>query len=92
MSCRPRQARDHDLKDAGTFAVDQLVGAHVTLGREHLSRSGGLVRAILVNSGNANCATGAEGVISVSSNVLPRAVSEVTTLTTPPPLRGYSAA
>ena len=44
------------------FTRNQLVGAHVTLGREHLSRSGGLARAILVNSGNANCATGADGV------------------------------
>jgi glutamate N-acetyltransferase/amino-acid N-acetyltransferase len=44
------------------FTTNQLVGAHVTLGREHLARSGGRIRAVLVNSGNANCATGQEGI------------------------------
>jgi glutamate N-acetyltransferase / amino-acid N-acetyltransferase len=44
------------------FTRNQLTGAHVTVCREQLARSGGLVRAVLVNSGNANCATGAEGV------------------------------
>ncbi len=44
------------------FTTNQLVGAHVLLGREHLQRSGGRVRAVLVNSGNANCATGQEGI------------------------------
>jgi len=43
------------------FTRNQLTGAHVTVCREQLARSGGLVRAVLVNSGNANCATGAEG-------------------------------
>jgi glutamate N-acetyltransferase/amino-acid N-acetyltransferase len=44
------------------FTRNQLVGAHVILSREHLAQSGGLVRALLVNSGNANCATGEAGV------------------------------
>jgi len=43
------------------FTRSKMVGACVTLSRENLARSGGLVRAILVNSGNANCATGAAG-------------------------------
>ncbi|MGH9392823.1 MAG: bifunctional glutamate N-acetyltransferase/amino-acid acetyltransferase ArgJ, partial [Terriglobales bacterium] len=34
----------------------------VRLSRQQLERSGGRVRALLVNSGNANCATGALGV------------------------------
>ena len=44
------------------YTQSQLVGAHVHLCREHLARSGGLVKAIFVNSGNANCATGEQGV------------------------------
>jgi glutamate N-acetyltransferase/amino-acid N-acetyltransferase len=46
---------------AALFTTNRLVGAHVTVGRESLARSGGLVRALLVNSGNANCSTGDEG-------------------------------
>lgn len=44
------------------FTQNQLVGAHVHLCREHLARSRGQVRAVLVNSGNANCATGEQGI------------------------------
>ncbi|MCA8980621.1 MAG: bifunctional glutamate N-acetyltransferase/amino-acid acetyltransferase ArgJ [Planctomycetes bacterium] len=47
---------------AALFTRNQLVGAHVTVCREHLAQSGGRVRALLVNSGNANCATGTAGV------------------------------
>ena len=46
---------------AALFTTNRLVGAHVTVGRESLQKSGGLVRALLVNSGNANCSTGEEG-------------------------------
>lgn len=47
---------------AALFTRNLLVGAHVTVCREHLEQSGGLVRALLVNSGNANCATGSAGI------------------------------
>ena len=43
------------------YTRNELVGAHVTLCRQHLAQSGGCVRALLVNSGNANCATGEAG-------------------------------
>lgn len=43
------------------FTKNQLVGAHVTVCRESLEKSNGKVRALLVNSGNANCSTGQEG-------------------------------
>ncbi len=46
---------------AALFTTNRLVGAHVTVGRASLAKSGGLVRALLVNSGNANCSTGQEG-------------------------------
>jgi glutamate N-acetyltransferase/amino-acid N-acetyltransferase len=46
---------------AAIFTRNQLTGAHVPICREHLAATGGQVRAVLVNSGNANCATGGEG-------------------------------
>ncbi len=44
------------------FTKNRLLGAHVTLCRQHLDHSGGRVRAVLVNAKNANCATGRQGV------------------------------
>jgi len=44
------------------FTRNQLVAAPVTVGRRHLSASGGRVKAVLVNAGNANCATGEAGI------------------------------
>ncbi len=49
---------------AAMFTGNRVVAAPVTLGREHLLATGGAVRAILVNSGNANCATGAAGLLA----------------------------
>lgn len=46
---------------AALFTKNQLTGAHVTTCRESLKKSNGKVRALLVNSGNANCSTGAAG-------------------------------
>ncbi len=47
---------------AALFTDNQLLGAHIPVCRDHLEKSGHLTRAILVNSRNANCATGAEGI------------------------------
>src|SRR3954462_896667 len=46
---------------AALFTTNRVVAAPVTVGREHLARSRGNLRAVLVNSGNANCATGPQG-------------------------------
>ncbi len=46
---------------AALFTTNRVVAAPVEIGRENLRHSGGLLRAIVVNSGNANCATGASG-------------------------------
>ncbi len=48
---------------AALFTQNLLLGAHVPVCREHLQKSGGMVRAVLVNSGNANCSTGVQGLI-----------------------------
>lgn len=53
---------DRALPAAALFTQNRLLGAHVHLCRDHLQRSGGLVRAVLVNARNANCATGEAGV------------------------------
>jgi len=72
VSCGLRQDRSHPdlgllvadrpLPAWALFTRNELCGAHVTLCREHLAESGGLVRAVLVNAKNANCATGTAGI------------------------------
>lgn len=47
---------------AAAFTSNQVVAAPVIVGRKHLASTGGRVTAVLVNSGNANCATGPQGV------------------------------
>ena len=49
------------------FTRNQIVAAPVTIGREHLRRGPGLMRAVIVNAGNANCATGKPGLKAASS-------------------------
>lgn len=44
------------------FTRNQVVAAPVTVGREQLRASKGMVNAVLVNAGNANCATGKSGI------------------------------
>jgi glutamate N-acetyltransferase/amino-acid N-acetyltransferase len=46
---------------AGLFTTNRAVAAPVVLSRTHLTRSGGLARAIVVNSGCANACTGPDG-------------------------------
>jgi glutamate N-acetyltransferase/amino-acid N-acetyltransferase len=44
------------------FTTNRVVAAPVEVGRASLRSSGGRVRAVVVNSGNANCATGRAGI------------------------------
>lgn len=46
---------------AAVFTTNRLQAAPVRLSRAHLRLSGGWLRALVVNSGNANCATGERG-------------------------------
>ncbi|MFI5087907.1 MAG: bifunctional glutamate N-acetyltransferase/amino-acid acetyltransferase ArgJ [Terriglobales bacterium] len=46
---------------AAMFTTNRVVAAPLICGREHLRRTRGRVRAVIVNSGNANCATGEAG-------------------------------
>lgn len=47
---------------AAVFTSNRMVAAPVLVGRDNLRRSGGRVRFIAVNAGNANCATGEQGI------------------------------
>jgi len=46
---------------AALFTRNRVVAAPLEVGRASLRSTGGRVRALLVNSGNANCATGPQG-------------------------------
>lgn len=52
---------------AAVFTSNRLVAAPVIVGREHLQQSGGNVRFVAVNAGNANCATGERGLVACRS-------------------------
>ena len=47
---------------AALFTKNLVVAAPVEVGRTSLTRSHGRIRAVIVNSGNANCATGRPGI------------------------------
>ncbi len=47
---------------AALFTQNRVVAAPVEIGRQALVSTGGRVRALVVNSGNANCATGHRGI------------------------------
>ncbi|MBK8100703.1 MAG: bifunctional glutamate N-acetyltransferase/amino-acid acetyltransferase ArgJ [Planctomycetes bacterium] len=53
---------DQPVPAAAIYTQNQLCGAHIHVCRDHLTRSNGMVRAVLVNARNANCATGQQGI------------------------------
>lgn len=57
VAVAPRGARA-----AALFTRNQVVAAPVTVGKRHLAAAGGRVSVVVVNAGNANCATGEAGV------------------------------
>lgn len=46
---------------AAMFTKNRVVAAPVIVGKQHLEQSKGRLRAVVVNAGNANCATGPAG-------------------------------
>ena len=52
---------DKPAAAAAVFTTNRAVAAPVVVSREHLERSGGTARAIVVNSGCANACTGEDG-------------------------------
>src|SRR5271168_243324 len=60
---------------AAMFTTNQLVAAPVTVGRRHMAATGGRVSTVLVNAGNANCATGAAGIEACTATCVAAAES-----------------
>lgn len=52
---------------AAMFTTNQFVAAPVIVGRRNLKQSAGRLRAVVVNSGNANCATGDAGLLAAEN-------------------------
>jgi glutamate N-acetyltransferase/amino-acid N-acetyltransferase len=52
---------DQPASAAALFTANKVKAAPLTVGAQHLAASGGHVRVIAVNAGNANCATGEVG-------------------------------
>jgi glutamate N-acetyltransferase/amino-acid N-acetyltransferase len=53
---------DEPASAAAMFTGNRVKAAPLTIGSRHLERSGGRVRVVAVNAGNANCATGEIGI------------------------------
>jgi glutamate N-acetyltransferase/amino-acid N-acetyltransferase len=49
---------------AAMFTSNKVIAAPLIVGQRHLERSEHQVRVVLVNAGNANCATGAAGIVT----------------------------
>jgi glutamate N-acetyltransferase/amino-acid N-acetyltransferase len=52
---------DRPVPTAAVFTTNKAVAAPVVVSRDHLARSGGWMRAVVVNAGCANAATGEAG-------------------------------
>src|SRR5437016_8714018 len=52
---------DAAAQAAAVFTTNKVIAAAVSVSKDHLQRSGGLARAIVVNSGCANACTGDQG-------------------------------
>src|SRR5512140_71046 len=60
---------------AAVFTRNRVCAAPLVVDRENLAKSKGRVRALLVNAGNANCATGKPGIAAARASCV--AVGEV---------------
>jgi glutamate N-acetyltransferase/amino-acid N-acetyltransferase len=56
-------AADAGASAAGLFTTNLAQAAPVLVSKQHLARTGGVARAIVVNSGCANACTGAQGLV-----------------------------
>ena len=56
-----------ETRGAALFTTNRVVAAPVELGRRTIEKTRGRIRAVLVNSGNANCATGRRGMTAAST-------------------------
>ncbi len=63
---------DRAASAAVMFTKNQVVAAPVIVGRKHMAATQGRVKVVVVNAGNANCATGAPG-IAVAEQICDKA-------------------
>jgi glutamate N-acetyltransferase/amino-acid N-acetyltransferase len=74
---------DQPASAAALFTANRVKAAPLTIGAKHLAKSGGRVRVVVVNAGNANCATGeiglkaCEAVCAAAATAFGAAESEV---------------
>ncbi|HEY9137605.1 MAG TPA: bifunctional ornithine acetyltransferase/N-acetylglutamate synthase, partial [Terriglobus sp.] len=54
---------DRPASAAVMFTKNQVVAAPVIVGRKHMAATQGSVKVVVVNAGNANCATGEPGIV-----------------------------
>ncbi len=52
---------DAPASAAAMFTSNRVTAAPLTIDKQHLERTGGRVRVVAINAGNANCATGEAG-------------------------------
>jgi glutamate N-acetyltransferase/amino-acid N-acetyltransferase len=62
VQAEPSSAAVGGATAAALFTKNRVVAAPVEVGRASLHSTGGRVRAVVINSGNANCATGRAGI------------------------------
>jgi glutamate N-acetyltransferase / amino-acid N-acetyltransferase len=60
---------DFPASAAAVFTQNLVVAAPVTISQEHLRASKGRMRGVIVNAGNANCATGSAGYAAAQRTV-----------------------
>jgi glutamate N-acetyltransferase/amino-acid N-acetyltransferase len=53
---------------AALFTTNKIQAAPLLIDRRHLAANGGRIRAVLVNAGNANCATGDAGITAAEQS------------------------
>jgi glutamate N-acetyltransferase/amino-acid N-acetyltransferase len=52
---------DQPASAAAAFTSNRVIAAPITIDKENLAASGGMVRVVAINAGNANCAAGQAG-------------------------------
>src|SRR5712691_7681295 len=67
---------DEPASAADVFTMNLVQAAPVVLCREHLRRAKGRMRAVVVNSGNANCSVGPAGMTAARATAV-RAAAEL---------------
>ena len=53
---------DRPASAAAQFTSNRVIAAPILIDKEHLSASGGRIRVVAINAGNANCAAGEAGI------------------------------